>query len=126
MIQKITISSLLILLIIVNTLTFTIIQGYYELNKEAITKTFCVNKENPEMHCEGKCHLHKMMTQASEEENTNHYQNSTSFFAELSFIAGHFNVSFNTKIIDKEFTTPYFLSITDSHLQSINHPPELS
>ena len=31
----------------------------YLLNKEYIAKNLCVNKDKPESHCEGKCHLVK-------------------------------------------------------------------
>ena len=41
----------------------------YELNKEYITRTFCENKDKPKMHCNGKCHMAKMLKQ--EEKNNN-------------------------------------------------------
>lgn len=35
----------------------------YELNIEAITEAFCVNKEKPELKCNGKCHLAQQLTE---------------------------------------------------------------
>lgn len=29
----------------------------YELNKEYIKENLCINRDKPEMHCEGKCYL---------------------------------------------------------------------
>ncbi|TYA74203.1 hypothetical protein [Seonamhaeicola marinus] len=31
--------------------------AYYELNIDYIIETYCVNKEEPELKCNGKCHL---------------------------------------------------------------------
>ena len=35
--------------------------SYFELNKEYIIKTYCVNKNKPKLHCNGKCHLSKQL-----------------------------------------------------------------
>ncbi len=34
---------------------------YYQLNIDYIIETYCVNKEKPEMQCNGKCHLAKQL-----------------------------------------------------------------
>ena len=34
---------------------------HYKLNEEQITMDFCINKDKPEMQCNGKCHLAKKM-----------------------------------------------------------------
>lgn len=31
--------------------------AYFELNIDYIVETYCINKDKPEMHCNGKCHL---------------------------------------------------------------------
>lgn len=41
----------------------------YELNKEQITKTLCVNRNKPRMHCNGKCHLKKQLQEQEKKEN---------------------------------------------------------
>lgn len=42
----------------------------YSLNKEYIIETYCENKEAPEMHCDGKCHLAKQVKEAAESEES--------------------------------------------------------
>ena len=37
----------------------------YELNKKYIAEVLCVNKDKPEMHCNGKCHLKKQLKKAN-------------------------------------------------------------
>jgi hypothetical protein len=36
----------------------------YELNKARITELYCVNKERPQLMCNGKCHLAKQLRKA--------------------------------------------------------------
>jgi len=33
----------------------------YAINKQYIIREFCVNKDKPEMHCNGKCYLEKQI-----------------------------------------------------------------
>jgi hypothetical protein len=39
--------------------TFTVLHFY--MNQEAITETHCVNKDKPELNCNGQCHLQKLL-----------------------------------------------------------------
>jgi hypothetical protein len=40
----------------------------YSFNKKDIAARYCVNKDKPQMHCEGKCHLAKELKKASKED----------------------------------------------------------
>ena len=40
----------------------------YVINYEYIAKVLCINKDKPEMHCNGKCHLMQEMAKTSEKE----------------------------------------------------------
>lgn len=40
----------------------------YILNYDYIVKELCVNKEKPELHCNGKCHLKKELAKSAESE----------------------------------------------------------
>lgn len=39
-------------------------------NREAITQKYCVNKDKPKMHCNGKCHLMKQLSDKEKKENS--------------------------------------------------------
>ena len=43
---------------------------YYELNINYIIETYCVNKDKPQLQCNGKCFLAKQLTLESKKENT--------------------------------------------------------
>lgn len=34
-----------------------VVYSSYQMNKEYITSVFCINKEHPELHCDGQCFL---------------------------------------------------------------------
>mgnify|MGYP006951073511 CR=1 FL=1 len=38
-----------------------VIYSGYKMNKEYITSVFCINKEHPELHCDGQCFLAKKL-----------------------------------------------------------------
>lgn len=41
--------------------------GYFQLNIEYLIDTYCVNKDKPELACNGKCHLSQKLTNATNE-----------------------------------------------------------
>lgn len=40
--------------------------AYFELNIDYIVETYCVNKEKPQLQCNGKCHLATQLTTTSD------------------------------------------------------------
>ena len=40
----------------------------YSFNKKQIVSRYCENKDKPQLHCEGKCHLKKELKKASKED----------------------------------------------------------
>jgi hypothetical protein len=42
---------------------------YYHLNKAAIIRQLCENRNNPKLHCNGHCYLSKQLKKAEEKEN---------------------------------------------------------
>lgn len=38
-----------------------VIYSGYQMNKAYITSVFCINKEHPELHCDGQCFLAKKL-----------------------------------------------------------------
>lgn len=45
--------------------------GYWQINKEKIAKTECINRFKPMMHCNGKCQLYRQLKKAADEEAEN-------------------------------------------------------
>lgn len=42
---------------------------YYQLNIDYIIETYCINKDKPELKCNGKCHLTKQLQMVDNSSN---------------------------------------------------------
>ncbi len=114
----------LLVIIVCSTFNNNIIMLSFYCNQNYIAKTLCINRDKPQLHCNGKCQLQKKIIQQESKDkqlpdkrNENHIQVlfSKSFFAQLNISSG--------SIIKKQF------HITDSCLldlcmHSIFHPPQ--
>lgn len=45
--------------------------AYWQINKDRIAKTECINRFKPMMHCNGKCQLYNELKKAADEEAEN-------------------------------------------------------
>ncbi|PSL31534.1 hypothetical protein CLV60_103400 [Dyadobacter jiangsuensis] len=59
---------MLLLLIVVKAAVMPAICLDYELRKEYITKNICVNRNRPQLHCDGKCYLAKKLAESQKQE----------------------------------------------------------
>jgi len=77
----------------------------FYVNQDYIAKNLCVNRNKPEMHCNGKCHLTKKMNEEDrkDQENPDRKMDSRNeiFYASLSY---------------HDFLKPVFTNITNSYL----------
>lgn len=51
-------------LILLNGMGYSIIQAQFLLQRKEITAIYCINKDKPELQCEGKCELSKRLSEA--------------------------------------------------------------
>lgn len=96
----------------------------YTINKEAIAKNLCLNKNKPLLHCNGKCQLAKKI---AAEENQNDQQSSGFSFAKASF--SEVIVNSISEIPESLYSTQinhngiYLFNLPSSLPSSIFHPP---
>ncbi len=57
--------------------------AYYELNIDYITQKYCVNKEKPQLECNGKCHLAKELNTITSDLSDENEENRTSYVLEV-------------------------------------------
>lgn len=62
-------SFFLVGLLLLQTFSRELVVLDYQVHKERITELFCVNKDKPALHCNGKCHLAKQLRKASDSES---------------------------------------------------------
>lgn len=109
---------------ILQTFNKTIIYFNFELNKDYITKNLCVNRNKPQMHCNGKCHLKKQL--AKEEKKEQSPANSTKEKNEIQFFS---EINSNINLLNPSVTTilrpSYSLSLSEKHLHAVFLPPKV-
>ena len=67
---RIALISILCFLAVVPAFRLSIIYGCYELNKEHITNTYCVNIDEPVLMCSGKCYVNDIIAESSADDGT--------------------------------------------------------
>ena len=99
------ISSIIVAFIFVYTINFkSFITIDFFVNQSEIIELFCINKEQPQLQCNGKCHLAKELVKADNKketlpfsQNTNEYNLELIFDLENKTNTLYFNSSNTTK-----------------------------
>jgi hypothetical protein len=68
MVKKIFAYMMLVLITATSLQQLSILSMYW-LTQDYITEKFCVNKDKPELQCNGKCHMKDMVAENTEKEN---------------------------------------------------------
>ena len=75
----------------------------FELRKEYIIKVYCVNKNRPELHCDGKCYLAEKIAQSKERDEK---QAMNSFLSQVFAMEGFSEFpDFSLALILHEFSS---------------------
>ena len=86
--HRLTISILFMVFTLTSSLKIAGTFGYYALFTDDFVERFCENKERPELNCDGKCYLAKMLLQESKDDtppiNIDLLKNETVLFLEKS------------------------------------------
>lgn len=101
----------------------------WKINQQYIVKNLCINRTKPQLHCDGKCQLMKMI-QKAEDDNKRAAEFPLDKFKNLSFdvfnINGDSKVSYNYEniaiTINSLFYTKSFYFYQFSN--SCFHPPQ--
>jgi hypothetical protein len=59
---------LLSALILLNGMTYSLLQLDFNVNRAQITELFCINQDKPELACNGQCELTRRLDKAHEQE----------------------------------------------------------
>lgn len=49
---------------------YTLIQVHFYMDREQITALYCVNKDKPQLECDGKCELSKRLSEAKDQKES--------------------------------------------------------
>ncbi|WP_041632912.1 hypothetical protein [Maribacter sp. HTCC2170] len=120
--QSLIISILFLVLTLTSSLKIAGTIGYYALFTDDFVERFCENKERPELNCDGKCELSKILLQESNDDtppiNLDFLKTETILFLEsrvdydFSIITENINTInqytnlYNFHLLEKEFQPP--------------------
>lgn len=115
---------LLSLLILANGLGYSLIQLDFYIYQDKITELFCINKDIPELACDGKCELGRRLENAQENE-----ENKRSAVQEEASWIYLKPEGVKTLFEDWKSSLPVFSDMDEGsdHLIAINdffHPPQ--
>lgn len=96
----------------------------YEINKDYISHNLCENKDKPQMHCEGKCHLRKQLEKEKQQEQTPPFQNLKDKNEVQLFCQKESNFFLPITNLSEQLFSPYQFPGTKSVSVSIFHPPK--
>lgn len=99
-----------------------VLLGAFFLNQDYIIDKFCINKNEPELKCNGKCHLKDVMSKTSEQTE----ESRTSIVSSIIFPV--FYSEFNLNISIDYFEIRTYLIFDDNYFSKYTsktfHPPQ--
>jgi hypothetical protein len=117
-------SSILILLLLFSSTRVSITYAYYELDPIGFIENLCINKDKPELECNGKCHLKKVIQSQDKEQNT---PKSVIDFKELTLFSETIKPVVNNQdeYIKKQSPTSYQNLYSYNAINDCFHPPRI-
>ncbi|MBC9931114.1 hypothetical protein [Chitinophaga qingshengii] len=95
----------------------------YKINQAYIAANLCENRNNPSMHCNGKCQLRKQLLKEEQQEQKNPYTQKEN--KEITLFCEQLIFSGEAPCFDihTELTAFYLIKPTHSPANSVFHPP---
>lgn len=104
-----------------NKLTIVV---YYQINKKVITELFCINKDKPQLKCDGKCFLAKKLKEADRQTEKQDPFLLSSGFELLFDVPDTFYLMTNCVFDIENSIPPYLTGIYEVDTDSVFHPPK--
>ncbi|MET1054235.1 MAG: hypothetical protein ABWY16_02920 [Pedobacter sp.] len=98
----------------------------FEMNQSYIAKVLCINKNKPELHCNGKCYLMNKLKQAQDKEQKQEHQFQK---IQLQMQEALAVLPFNFRqysIAAINFSIPLNTGMPVARVNAIFHPPRFS
>jgi hypothetical protein len=94
----------------------------YEINKDTITKLFCINKEKPVLHCNGKCYLQRQLKEEQKNE-----QLPVSKMKEKQPVTQYYQTAgwwYASSLVNQKNQLPQLVTLpAREYYSSVFHPP---
>ncbi len=116
-------SLILSTLILFNSLRVSLTYAHYKLDPIGFIEKLCINKDKPELQCNGKCHLKKVTESSSKDSKEPTHLID---FKEVLFLNKNlFEYHFDKVVFEEKTTSPYLNLYTYTGLKDCFHPPQV-
>ena len=125
MLKRLTVWLLMFAVLSTNFSTVFVYAGF-KANQAYIARTLCVNRNQPWLHCNGKCYFMRKIKQAEENEKKQETKDNLSRL-EVSFFQQPNRVAFIEPAIlepHKNVFPPYTHQYSSSYIETIFRPPK--
>ncbi|WP_285008245.1 hypothetical protein [Pedobacter faecalis] len=95
----------------------------FSMSQKYIARELCVNKDRPQLHCEGKCYLMKKLKQAEEKEQKQERQSQKTQLVQDAVIVTQLNFK-QYSLAELDAHVPPSMGMPSSIKNSIFHPPQ--
>ena len=108
-----------------NSLQLSFTYAYYYLDKADFIDMLCVNKDKPEMHCDGKCHLKKVAQNNNANTDTDKVPAKINNLKEvILFVVEQTTYSFLSNPLEKSEKGYYNNLYAYAAMSVLDHPPQ--
>lgn len=99
---------------------------WYQANKDYVADVLCINKDKPELHCNGKCYLKKQLKKVDDNTTNDKEAPAKKTKNQLpEYIASSNQLAiFTTTVETVQHKTFYNNTYYHHHLSSVFHPPQ--
>lgn len=121
---KQTVAVLLLICSVSLNLSGLFVLAGFEMNESYIAKELCVNKDKPQMHCNGQCYLMKKLKQAQDKEQKQERQSQKVQLQE-AIVSTPFTFK-QYSLISVNLRIPLTTGMPVAQVNSIFHPPQVN
>lgn len=112
------------ILILFNSTRVSLTYAYYKLDPVGFIETLCINKDKPELQCNGKCHLNKVSKSLDKDQDTP--ENVVNFKELLLYTIALEKLIFKPKNdLKKQNTSIYKNLYSYNNINDCFHPPQV-
>lgn len=94
----------------------------FEINQKYIAAELCINKDKPQLHCNGQCYLMKKLKQAEDKEQKQERQSQKNLIQDALVVKPLIFKQYPFSEIN--FHVPLTTGMPQSTLNTIFHPPQ--
>lgn len=97
----------------------------FTINQDDIARTMCVNRDKPEMHCNGKCYLAKQLKK-QQEQDSRELPQKLKETTDVFYCVEPFSLPAITagEVVVQTDTPPYSTApVSNAWIQAVFHPP---